>query len=310
MRRLPAPFALLVLISVGGCSGERNTGNAPPAIPAGPAAGSVPSPLQPKGEVSLRLEPKDVPRGTTVRLSATGLPSAGATVEWLVNGDVVPSGGGNSLDTANLRRNDSIRARATGPWGAAESETVTVVNSPPEIRRVGFVLPEHRTGRPLSVEAEGFDADGDPVRFDIAWVKNGEPAGTGDRLNVPVRGGDKIVVTITPFDGESFGKAATLSREIRNQVIIERQEQFQFVGNVGTFRIVASGDRGTPLSYSLKDAPPGMRIDPATGWVRWEVVPGLKGKVPFDVLVSDGAGAEASARFTVTIPEDEPSVPQ
>jgi len=141
-------------------------------------------------------------------------------------------------------------------------------------------------------------------------VKNGEPAGTGDRLDVPVRGGDKIVVTVTPFDGESFGKTATLSREIRNQVIIERQEQFQFVGNVGTFRIVASGDRGTPLSYSLKDAPPGMRIDPATGWVRWEVAPGLKGKVPFDVRVSDGAGAEASARFTVTIPEDEPSVPQ
>jgi hypothetical protein len=53
-----------------------------------------------------------------------------------------------------------------------------------------------------------------------------------------------------------------------------------------------------------------MRIDPATGWVRWEAAPGLTGKVPFDVLVSDGAGAEATARFTVTIPEDEASVPK
>jgi hypothetical protein len=285
-------------------------GPAAPASPVGPAGGSPPPALQAKGEISLHLEPKEISRGTPVRLSATGLPSPGTTVEWLVNGDVVPAAGGDTLDTANLRRNDSIRARARGPWGTAESEIVTVRNSPPEIRRVGFVLPEHKTGRPLAVEAEGYDADGDPVRFDIAWKKTGEPAGTGDRVNVPVRGGDKIVVTVTPFDGESFGQTATLYREVRSNVIIERQEQFQASGNVLRFRIVASGDGGTPLTYSLKDAPHGMRIDPATGWVRWEVAPGQKGKIPFDVQVSDGAGAEASARFTATIPEDEASAPK
>jgi len=280
------------------------------AFPVGPAGGNTSSTVPAQGEVSLHLEPKEITRGTPVHVSATGFPLQDTTVEWLVNGDPVPGGGRYALDTGNLRRGDRIRARAKGPWGVAESEIVTVGNSPPEIRRVGFVLPEHKTARPLGVEAEGYDADGDPVRFDIAWKINGEPAGTGDRLNVPARGGDRIVVTVTPFDGESFGQTATLYREIRSRVTIERQEQFQASGNVLTFRIVASGDGGTPLTYSLKESPHGMRIDPATGWVRWDVAPGLKGKASFDVLVSDGAGAEASARFTATIPEDEASVPQ
>lgn len=155
MRLLSPSFALLVLLFVGGCSGEMKPGPATPASPVDPTGAPPPSPLPAKGEVSLHLEPKEIARGTPVRLSATGLPSKGTTVEWLVNGDVVSADGGNTLDTANLRRTDSIRARAKGPWGATESEIVTVRNSPPEIRRVGFVLPEHKTGRPLSIEAEG-----------------------------------------------------------------------------------------------------------------------------------------------------------
>lgn len=310
MRRFSPPLALAVLLAVGGCSGETRPPSTASTPAAGTAGGVSTSPSPAGSGVTLRLEPKEITRGTPVRLSASGIPVPGTRIEWLVNGDLLPAGGGDALDTAELRKNDSVRARATGPWGTAESDTVTVRNSPPEIRRVGFVLPEHKTRRPLAIEAEGYDADGDPVRFDIAWTVNGEPAGTGDRLNVAVRGGDNIVVTVTPFDGESFGKTATLSREIRSKVIIERHEQYRVSGNLVTFRIVASGDGGTPLSYSLKEAPPGMRIEPATGWVRWEVPPGLQGKVPFDVRVSDGAGAEASARFTVTISEDETSVPK
>jgi hypothetical protein len=158
------------------------------------------------------------------------------------------------------------------------------------------------------VEAEGADADGDPVRFEIAWRKNGEPAGTDSRLGAPVKRGDKIDVTVTPFDGEERGRSAMLSREIRNTTpVIEGQEQFQVSGNVVTFRVRAFDEDGDTLTYSLKDAPGSMRIDRATGQVRWETSPADKGKVPFTVLASDGQGGEASARITVTIAEQPPS---
>jgi hypothetical protein len=224
------------------------------------------------------------------------------------------SGDGKPRDTAITGGASAPAAPAPAPVATGGNmvapAVVTVRNTIPEIRRALFVQPDHRTGSPLSVETEGYDADGDPVRIEIAWKKNGEPAGTGDHLNVPVRQGDKIVVAITPFDGDSFGKTVTLTRVIRNTVLIEGRDELQADGNVITFRILASSDSGTPLAYSLKQAPPGMRIDPATGRVRWETDPGTAGKVPFDVTVSDGAGAETTARFTLTVREDDASGPR
>jgi hypothetical protein len=155
------------------------------------------------------------------------------------------------------------------------------------------------------VETEGHDADGDPVQFEIAWQKNGQPAGTGNRLTAPVKRGDKVIVTITPFDGKDRGKSATLSREILNTPpVIEGQEQFQVSDNAVTFHVRASDADGDPLMFSLKDAPAGMSIDRKTGWVRWATSPGTTGKVPFTVIVSDGSGGESTARFSVTIAQE------
>jgi hypothetical protein len=256
----------------------------------------------------LRLEPADVYRGTSVRLSSTDSLPAGATVEWLVDGKVTQSGGGRALDTAQLRKGDAIQVRIAGDGRTLLSQVVTVRNSPPETRGVRFVPGDGRPGSTLGVEAEGYDADGDAVRFEIAWRKNGELAGTGSRLEPAVKRGDKVIVTITPFDGEERGKSATLSRDILNAPpVIEGQEQFQVDGNVVTFHVRASDTDGDSLAYTIKESPSGMRIDRATGWVRWETPPGKEGKVPFVVIVSDGSGGEATARFTVTISEQPPT---
>ena len=183
-----------------------------------------------------------------------------------------------------------------------------VRNSPPEIRGAQFIGGDGRPGNTLGVEVEGYDADGDPVQFEIAWLKNGQSAGTGKRLAAPVKRGDKVTVTVTPFDGKERGTSATLSREILNTPpAIEGQEQFQVGDNTVTFHVRASDADGDPLMFSLKDAPAGMSIDRSTGFVRWVTSPGTTGKVPFTVIVSDGAGGESTARFTVTIAEQLPS---
>jgi hypothetical protein len=152
------------------------------------------------------------------------------------------------------------------------------------------------------VETEGYDADGDPVLFEIAWQKNGQPAGSESRLTAPVKRGDKVTVMVTPFDGKERGKSATLSREILNTPpIIEGQEQFQVSDNAVTFYVRSSDADGDPLVFALKDSPAGMSIDRKTGLVRWMTSPGTTGKVPFTVIVSDGSGGESTARFTVTV---------
>lgn len=180
-----------------------------------------------------------------------------------------------------------------------------VRNSPPVIRSVRFVPGDAKAGTGLGVEAEGYDADGDAVRFEIAWQRNGDPAGKGNRLEGPLKRGDRIRVAITPFDGKVRGNVAELSREIlNNPPLIEGQEGFRVNGNLVTFRVQASDPDGDPVLFALKDAPSGMRIDRSNGQVRWETAPGTTGKIPFAVTVSDGSGGEATARFSVTIAEE------
>ncbi len=177
-------------------------------------------------------------------------------------------------------------------------------NSPPVVRSVRFIHADVKAGTGLAVEVEGNDADGDAVQFEIAWSKNGEPAGSGSRLTTPLKRGDKIAVTVTPFDGKERGKSSTHYRDILNTApVIEGQEQFQVSDNAVTFHVRASDADGDPLTYSLKDAPAGMSIDRKTGLVRWVTSPGTTGKVPFTVIVSDGSGGESTARFTVTVAE-------
>jgi len=300
-RFLSPLFAFLLMV---GCSGDHPSPPVPPKAGGEAMPAAVPSrPTVSRGE-ALRLEPAEVYRGTSVRLSSTASLPAGATVEWLVNGTIAQSGGGRALDTAQLRKGDEIQARIAGDGRTLLTQVVSVRNSPPETRGVRFVPGDGRPGSTLGVEAEGYDADGDAVRFEIAWRKNGEPAGTGSRLEPAVKRGDKVNVTITPFDGEERGKSATISREILNAPpVIEGQEQFQVSGSVVTFHVRASDADGDSLTYSIKDAPAGMLIDRTSGWVSWETAPGTAGKVPFTVTVSDGSGGEATARFTVTIAE-------
>ena len=190
---------------------------------------------------------------------------------------------------------------------SATAPGAAIRNRPPEIRGMLFVGGDGRPGNTLGVETEGYDADGDAVMFEIAWRKNGQPAGAGNRLTPPVKRGDKVSVTVTPFDGKERGTSATLFREILNTPpAIEGQERFQVTDNAVTFHVRASDADGDPLAYSIRDAPADMSIDRTTGMVRWATSPGTTGKVPFTVIVSDGAGGESTARFTVTVAE-EPS---
>jgi hypothetical protein len=177
-------------------------------------------------------------------------------------------------------------------------------NSLPVIRSVRFIHADVKAGTGLAVEVEVNDADGDAVQIETVWSRNGEPAGVGSRLMSPLKRGDKIAVTVTPFDGKERGKSSTHFRDILNTApVIEGQEQFQVSDNDVTFHVRASDPDGDSLIYSLKDAPAGMSIDRKTGLVRWVTSPGTAGRIPFTVTVSDGSGGESTARFTVTVAE-------
>jgi hypothetical protein len=204
---------------------------------------------------------------------------------------------------------------ATVPSAPGDGQSVKILpanaaggarsNAPPEIRSVKFVPEVFLPGDSLGVEVSGSDPDGDEVTFEYAWEKNGVPAGRGSRIEGALKRRDAISVTITPFDGEVRGKSLTLRREIRNvPPTIEGVKDARLVGDVYSCRIFAVDADGDPLTFVLKDAPSGMSIEATTGTIRWEIPPGVRGKVPVTVSVSDGSGGNASYAMVVTLREE------
>ncbi len=60
-------------------------------------------------------------------------------------------------------------------------------------------------------------------------------------------------------------------------------------------------DVGDVLTYALVTAPPGMRIDPATGLIEWSPTADQAGEHPVTVAVTDRAGASDAQSFVVVV---------
>jgi len=194
--------------------------------------------------------------------------------------------------------------------GLQEREAVaqTKKNTLPELTRVKLVPEVFHPGDTLGVEASASDKDGDDVSIRYAWFVNDEPAGETSRLEVPVKRGDNLRVTITPFDGKEQGSSVVLRREIANMPpMFSEVKKGVFDGEIYTCQVVAEDPDGDPVAYSLKTAPKGMEISKDTGLMSWQVPKDFKGPAKLSVIAEDGQGGKAEYDLSLTIKEDAPT---
>jgi hypothetical protein len=174
-------------------------------------------------------------------------------------------------------------------------------NHPPTVDKAKLQLESANNKDIIRVIASGTDKDNDAVTLGYEWSRNGEPAGSGDAMTEFKRG-DKLSVKITPFDGKDYGSPKILSMGISNcPPKINEYKEIKFDGNSYVGQVKAADPDGDPLTYSLKSAPPGMTVDPATGLVKWNVPPDFIGKALFTVSVADGHGGEATQDLSFEI---------
>jgi RHS repeat-associated protein len=79
-----------------------------------------------------------------------------------------------------------------------------------------------------------------------------------------------------------------------------------FVGSEGqpySYAVQASDPDGDRLTFALATAPPGLSINAVTGFIRWTPSTVQAGPHTVEVRVSDGLGATAIQRYTLTIAE-------
>lgn len=258
--------------------------------------------VSPKSEpYALEITPVNASRKSTLQVIAQGFNLSDAKIEWLVNRQLTQSPISSQFNARETKKGDNVQVKAFIQGKEILSNIIEIKNAPPEITRVK-ILPEiFKPGDNLNVEVSGNDIDGDEVSIAYEWTKNGEPAGNGKRLELPLKRGDKISVKITPFDGELYGPPVILHREIKNMppMIIE-DKKLHFDGKACTYQINATDPDGDTLTYTLKQAPEGMVLD-KTGLITWKVNEKDNDRHPVTVQVTDGHGGEALYNFDVTI---------
>jgi hypothetical protein len=250
----------------------------------------------------LEIAPPDPTRKSTLHVTARGFVLSEAEVTWFVNEGMVLGSGWNQIAASETRRGDTISVQAILRNQKITSNVVRIGNTPPEIVSLRLLPAVFKPGDRLHVEASARDDDDDTVTFRYAWLKNGVAAGDGASLELPFKRGDKISLTVTPFDGQAYGDPSVYEREIQNTppVIIDHID-FSFDGTTYTYQVKASDQDGDSLTYSLEDPVDAMSIDAASGLLTWVVPDGFKGTKEVTVVANDGHGGVAKYNLSVHI---------
>jgi hypothetical protein len=215
-------------------------------------------------------------------------------------------GEGAQLKPGSVIKGNTVQARARVNEREVLSNTVRIINSPPQVSSVRILPEVFKPGDTLYVEVDTSDADGDEVELSYEWMKNREPAGNGRNIGAELRRGDTVYVKITPYDGEDYGRAMVIERKIQNMPpMIVENNAFTFDGETYSFRVRATDPDEDPLTYSLKSGPDGMSINAETGDVTWTVPQDFVGEVPVTVAVNDGEWGETTRELTLTIEQPE-----
>ncbi len=184
--------------------------------------------------------------------------------------------------------------------------TVPVPNSPPRITTLD-VYPQYPIiGDTIKIEAVTLDKENDPVTISYHWKKNDLPLPVETatlKITEEFKRGDKISVRLIPHDGKTYGSPITLNVVIANAppVIEQSEDMFNIEGSFYSYKIKAHDPDGDKLTYTLKSAPSGMTINPATGQIQWSIPTGFRGEAPVKISVTDGQGGEISQSFTLEV---------
>ena len=231
--------------------------------------------------------------------------------QWVKNDDEMTGEDKSVLKDGNLKKGDLIRVRVIPSDGKENgkpflSDPAKILNSAPVVREV-LIEPKaaYVTDR-LKAKVNSSDIDGDSINYTYKWENKGEVLNeeSGELLE---RGrfkkGDSIAVTVTPNDVESIGirkksKPVTIAN---SPPIITSSPPNKTDGNIYTYQVIANDPDNDPVMFTLKTAPKGMGIDKETGFIRWEIQKGDKGKQSIEIEVSDSEGGMSFQRYTLTI---------
>ena len=283
---------------------------------------------------SARIFPVEVTLDTVLRVEAQGEGGSGGRLTyrygWVVNNMPVQGATEPQFLVEALKKGDSIRVTVTPNDGKMDgpvfvTDPVTVGNTAPDIAEIRLEpVPLHR-GEPLKVKVVAGDPDGDPVILTYKWLRNGQgiPGATTDTIDTKgFRKRDVLAVLVTPSDGKSAregraGGPVTItnspprftSSPPAGITLIPAKEGPPQEG-LYEYAVMAVDPDEDPVTFELKQAPPGMTIDATTGKITWKVTMKNGGRHKVLIAAKDRENAVTLQEFDLDIPLAQPAAKQ
>lgn len=234
------------------------------------------------------------------------------TFFWYRNGKVLTGQNGPTLPAGNFTKGDAVTAVVKSD-GGEERASVVIRNSPPVV--VSFVTdPEAvHAGVDMTVVPKIIHADGDQAGYRVQFAVNGQTQ-PGVQATLPAaafRKGDRVSVTIIPYDDEGDGETFTSKPLVIPNAppLFVSTPVTAFSADGYRYQARAADPDGDKVLYSLTSAPNGMTIDRDTGLISWPLEKARAGEHTIEIEARDTDGMRATQRYSliVTMPEEAKS---
>jgi hypothetical protein len=299
-----AVICSLLTILLGGvsCEKEKGTGsasraNSPPVVS---AARILPENPTQQSALTASIDAQD-PDGDPITYD----------YQWIKNGADVSAQDNNVLQHSHFKKGDVIRVRVTPGDGKGKGEPflspeVKIRNSPPVIQEVWIEPKVAYASDPLKALVKAEDKDGDFVYYTYQWEKNGVLL-SEERGAVLEPGrfkkGDSVTVTITPDDRDILGTPKKSPPLVisNSPPVITSSPPSTLSGGSYMYQVKVNDPDNDAVTFALKSAPKGMKINSQSGVIQWEVRKEDKGELPVEIEASDSEGAKSVQRYTMTV---------
>lgn len=176
----------------------------------------------------------------------------------------------------------------------------------PRIGKLRFVPELPQTGDAVKIQV---GLSGSATRAQVIWFLNGDEVHTSDidrfsptaQFHGAIKARDRIKVVVKPYDelGEegSPGSRTVVCQNAPPDLRLVRQD---LKGEAYVATVEADDPEGRPVSFVLKEAPPGMQID-ENGNIRWQMPKDASGGFTVKVAAKDEDGGEAVLSYTFTV---------
>lgn len=180
----------------------------------------------------------------------------------------------------------------------------------PSLAEIRSVSVETVTGNPR----DGFKAvvrlDGaqdSDVKYMYDWTVNGSGIPGVIEETLPwqegFKRGDVIGVSVTPYSdlGQGAVTAGGAFTIPNSPPVISSEPPASYSDGRFTYTVLAEDPDGDTVDFTLRGAPPGMTIEPATGLIAWEYGQDDAGEYRVTVVAADSEGGSVSQELTLTI---------